>query len=256
MELAKKNTSFYVITLISILGSFASIYFVLKESLGIAFIILGAVALILLSFVLYFGNRYKKYRGYYQIKSEFEMLSEKFREYFADFTDANSIEDIELSMQDLILQTLEHSSRTLSKVTGKECIASLMMPNDSNEFETIRYSTNASIARTRVSSEPLPHDKGIVGKAFQADNVVAWCVQKSSDGFEEIRKNYQEHYLSGMVCPIKVDNEAYAILNIDSKHFSLFGSPERELGSLFANLLACAFEVGESEWAEFLDSRQ
>ncbi len=250
MDFEKNNISTIVVTAISVVGSIASIYFVVKDNLGLAFIIVCSVAFLLLTFVLIFSAKYRKYRGYYRVRSELEILSEKLREYYSEFTDAERIDDVELSMQDVILQTLEHASRTLSKVTGKECTASLMMPNENNEFETIRYSTNAPTSRTRIASTPLPHDKGIVGKAFVADTVVIWCLKKNSDGFEEIRKNYKDHYLSGMVCPIKVDHEAYAILNIDAKQHSVFGDSEKELGSFFSNILSCAFEVGESEWTQ------
>ncbi|MEN9283135.1 MAG: hypothetical protein RLZZ179_628 [Verrucomicrobiota bacterium] len=119
--------------------------------------------------------------------------------------------------QELKLQIealLNVSSTIFSELTGHDCIASLMVYDETNQLSTRFYSSNAPPDRSGNQSSPISTTRGIVGSAFAEGDATRWTLGDLR--FIPIRKNYENYYRSGLTIPFKVGRRYAGVLNIDS----------------------------------------
>lgn len=236
-----------LITWYGILGSTASISFMLLDEAAVAVTISLSVSIVLITLFMYFSENYLFYQKYFETKDDVNILSNELRNFVKKNYEMENTEAVYFNMLNVISGSLDISARIFTNLTGKKCVASVMLPEEDKKFHTKLYSTNADTERVNNFSDGIEYDKGIIGLAFQYNKIVQWDLKTDDHNFLSIRQNHKEFYNSGMVCPIFVSGEAYALLNIDSKEANLFGHNEKIIGIVFMNIFTSIYEVGTNE---------
>jgi hypothetical protein len=184
-------------------------------------------------------RRRKICRCWHSVSHEIRDLTDYLR------TGVDGIEAAELIRQ-RFEALLNHASTVFRELTGKECVASLMVPDDPR-VETLRtkfYSFNVTPERKSHPSRPLPFTGGLVGKAFSTENVVCWTL--GDQHFVPIRNDYSAFYSSGIVIPFKLGFRFAGVLNIDSVDPDVFTELEhKQPGCAFADALGAVMGIYE-----------
>lgn len=168
-------------------------------------------------------------------------LSHKIRDTISDLRVLDDLNEAKSRVGLCISELLTQSSHCLTRVTGSECVSSLML-HANGSLRTYHYSLNAPSDRTGKSSMPLDPDKGIAGQAFQSGDVVFWS--KGHPHFVEIRSNGQRFYESGMTIPFRIGFCYAGLLNVDCKKENAFGGQtHRMIGAAFADAIGAASEL-------------
>lgn len=246
-----KDYTLHILSTISVLGSAASIFSVYKSELYTAFIIMFVLSTVLIITLLFFAKKYSKYKKYYAIRGDLSNFSNKKRSYFELYTDADSFNEFEVGVSEVTNAILNSSSSVLSTLVGRKCTASIMLPSeDEKHFETVAYCNNVNHDRENIASKPLDGGKGVIGKCIKTGRVQLWCDANNENGFEETRSNYSEYYQSGISCPVFVNGDVTAILNIDTKETSSFQEHVKDIAVIFSNALASVYEVSDYEYSK------
>lgn len=242
-----------VLSVVSVTGSAASIFSVYKDEIYLAFLIMFSLSLLFtISFLAYVG-KYRKYRAYYSIRCDLSNFSNKIRTYFETYTDAESLNEFEISVNEATNTILNTASSALTKLVGRKCTASIMLPcEDEKHFETVAYCNNVDQDRENIRSKPLDGEKGVISKCIKTGRVQFWCNELNRDDFEKIREDYSEFYQSGVSCPVFVNESVAAILNIDAREVDSFSAHVKDIAVIFSNALASIYEVSDFEYSSGL----
>lgn len=239
-----------VLSAVSFIGSVISIYSAYKDQVFLAFSIMLALTVILIISFLIHAKKYAKYKTYYSIRGDLSNFSNKIRTYFQIYTGAESRNEFEISVTEATNTILNTTSNAITKLVGRKCTASIMLPcDDEKHFETVAYCNNVEYDRENKSSKPLDSEKGVVGKCIKTGRVQFWCNESHHNDFEKIRENYTEFYQSGISCPVFVNESVAAILNIDSQEALSFEEHVKDIAVIFSNALASVYEVSDFEYS-------
>lgn len=130
--------------------------------------------------------------------------------------------------ENFIFKVLCTAESVFRSLTRRQCTASLMLVDGSNELYTHMYGSNANSARISTPSmRKLGTTKGIAGKVFGTGKVVVW--NNNDPDFESIRDDYKDFYLSGISAPVLYKGSNTGILNIDCKSGRAFKLKEHKV---------------------------
>lgn len=246
----KNNIVQYSIGFVSILGSGASIYSVSRDGVYAAFVIMFTVTIVLLILFFVFSIKYKKYKNFYIIKKEISTLSNGVKIFFESYTYDMFNDDFEVATNEITDLILNKCTSVMNKLSDKECTSSIMSAQeDLIHFETQKYCANVDIDRLNNKSKSLNGEEGIIGKCIKTGRVQFWSKASNSDNFETIRENYEEFYQSGVSCPILVNGNVSAILNIDTKNPNGFNEYTKDIIMIFASSLSSIYAMIEYEYS-------
>jgi len=245
-----KDYTPHILAGVSVVGSIASIFSVYKEEVFTAFLIMFSLSFFLIFAFLAHTPKYLKYKKYYSIRGDLSNFSNKIRTYFEIYTGADSLNEFEIGVNEATNTILNTASSAFTKLVGRKCTASIMLPcDDEKHFETVAYCNNVDHDRENIRSKPLDGEKGVIGKCIKSGRVQFWCDESYRNEFENIRDNYPEFYQSGISCPVFVNENVTAILNIDTKEFSSFEEHIKDIAVIFSNALASVYEVSDFEYS-------
>ena len=235
---------------VSLVGSSASIYSVYKDEVFTAFLIMFCLSSLLIISFLVHAKKYTKYKAYYGIRTDLSNFSNKIRTYFETYTGADSINEFEIGVNEATNTILNTTSSALTKLVGRQCTASIMLPcDDEKHFQTVAYCNNVEHDRENVRSKPLDGEKGVIGKCIKTGRIQFWCNEFNQNDFEKIRDDYTEFYQSGISCPVFVNESVAAILNVDTKEIASFEEHVKDIAVIFSNALASIYEVSDFEYS-------
>jgi transcriptional regulator with GAF, ATPase, and Fis domain len=229
------------VTIVSILASGISIYSVTSQKPEIGFSILILLIVILAGYLSILKIKYDRAKKYREIKSCLHNLAHRARD---SFTVLNNTYDSRLAQEHMassVLNILNTGREIFTKMTGCECVVSLMLENDEGLFQTCFYSSNVSAERESKPNAGLKKDKGIIGLAFDTMDVQLW--DDESSNFIPIRDNYKDFYCSGMTIPFHSANEPAGVINIDCMEKNIFSYEYKDLGAMLADTMGCILEM-------------
>ncbi|WP_419177113.1 GAF domain-containing protein [Desulfosediminicola sp.] len=250
-ELQKKLLSIPAIA--TYIGTAIGIWGIVKDKQNLTIITLLVLVSILLGYLYQVYGKYKYFKRYKIIDSEFHRLSHRTRDMVTLMRCASEKQEVMSFTEAATRNALTVASNTFKTITGFDCTASLMIKQNNNRLKTTWYCHNSDPQRESQESTYLELNDGVAGEAVSTGCVIVW--NNGDTKFKATREDYGKYYSSGISIPFKSGLEYMGVVNVDSKEIKIFDSKQhQEIGANIADTIGIIFNT-QSMWEELNDKR-